>query len=123
MLRICVLGCAMAVSLALVVGCTSSSDTGNGKPVITQAQKDEAVRAINDKLAAIDKKLEELKTRAEKATGEEKAKLEAKWQESAGKREALKKKYDELKSAAADKWEVIKNEAEHAYNELKKAIE
>jgi archaellum component FlaC len=74
------------------------------------------------KLDELDKKIEDLKAKAEKASGEEKIKLEQKWKDSAGKRAELAKKYEELKSAAADKWQDVKKETEHAYEELKKEV-
>jgi uncharacterized protein HemX len=117
MLRTGVLCCAVAGVLALAVGCTPTTDTRPG----TQ-KRDEAAAAVKTELEKMDKKLAELKEKADKATGEEKAKLEAKWKESAGKREAAKKKLDELSAAAADKWEAVKKEADHALDELKAAV-
>lgn len=113
MLRTSVLCCAMAGVLSLVVGCTDPK----------LKARDEAVTAMKSDLDKLDKKVAELKDKAEKATGEEKAKLEAKWKESAGKREALGKKLDELKTAAADKWEAVKKDADTAFGDLKKAVE
>jgi uncharacterized protein HemX len=121
MLRTCVLYCAMAGVLGLAVGCSFFSDTKDTKSSLSQ--RDEAVKTMKAKLEEMDKKIDELKAKAEKATGEEKTKLEAKWKESAGKREEFAKKYEQLKAAAADKWEAAKNETEHAFDELKKAIE
>jgi hypothetical protein len=121
MLRTCVLYCAMAGVIGLAVGCEFSKDSKDSK--LPLAQRDDAAKAMKVKLDEMDKKIDELKARTEKATGEEKTKLEAKWKDSAAKREAFAKKYEELKSAAADKWEAVKNETEHAYGELKKVIE
>jgi hypothetical protein len=118
MLRTGVLCCAVAGALGLVVGCNQSSDNKS-----STAKKDEAVAAFKVKIDEMDKKLAELKEKAEKAVGEDKVKLEAKWHESAGKREAAMKKLDELKAAAADKWEVVKKDAESAFDALKKAVE
>jgi len=113
MLRTGVLCCAVAGVLALAVGCNLTTDT---------KKRDEAAAAVKSKLDEMDKKIAELKEKAEKATGEEKVKLEAKWKESAGKREAAKKKLDELAAAAADKWEAVKKDADHALDELKNAV-
>jgi hypothetical protein len=99
--------------LALAVGC-------NGTP---EAKKDEAVAAMKVELEKLDKKVAELKEKAEKATGDAKASLEAKWKESAVKREAAGKKLDEMKAAAADKWEAIKKDADKTVEDLKKSVE
>jgi hypothetical protein len=80
------------------------------------------MKDMKAKLDEIDLKLSELKSRAEKATGEEKVKLEEKWKKSSGDREALAKKYEQLKTAAAEKWDAAKKEAQHDFDELKKAI-
>ena len=120
MLRLCVLCCAMAGLLGMVVGCSSVSDT---KPIVTQAQKDQAVKDIKANLDALDKKLADLKARIEKSSGEEKVELEKKWKESAGKREALEKKFEKLKTEVAEKWSAAKKELEDEYEELKKKLQ
>jgi len=116
MLRTSVLCCAVAGVLAAVVGC----DLFGSKGI---KSRDEAVATMKTELEKLDKKVAELKEKAEKATGEEKAKLEAKWKESSAKREVVGKKLDELKSAAIDKWEAVKKEADAAVGELKKSVE
>ncbi len=116
MLRTCMICCAMAV-VGLAVGCNMSKDT---KP--TPTKKDEAVTAYKARLSELDRQVDDLKAKAEKATGEEKTKLEAKWKESAGKRDAAKKKLEELEKVAADKWDAANKEAETAFDEVKKAV-
>ena len=117
MLRTSVLCCAAVGVLALAVGCNMFSDS---HPDLKK--RDEAVKALNNKLEELDKKTADLKAKADKAVGEEKARLEAKWKESAGKRAEAAKKLDELKSAAADKWEGVKKDADRAIEELTKAV-
>ena len=80
MFRTCVLCCAMAGVLGLTVGCKNGSET---KTPTTQS---EAVTAYQSKLTEADKKIATLKEKAEKATGDEKVKLEAKLKEATGKR-------------------------------------
>ena len=118
MLRTCVLCCAVAGVLALAVGCSLFS---SDKPA-TQ-KRDEAAAAMKTELEKMDKKLAELKERAEKATGEEKGKLEARVKDAGAKREAAVKKVDELKAAAGDKWEATKKDADAALDEYRKAVE
>jgi Skp family chaperone for outer membrane proteins len=112
MLRTCVLCCALAGILAVGVGCESFTKS-----------RDEAVAGMQTDLEKLDKKIAELKEKADKAAGDEKGRLEAKWKEASAKRDAVKKKLDELKTAAVDKWDAVKKEADTAVGELKKAVE
>ena len=96
MLRTCVLGCAMAGVLGLTIGCK------NGSEATAPKTQSEAVTSYQSKLTEADKKIATLKEKAEKATGDEKVKLDAKLKDATGKREALAKKVEELKAAAAD---------------------
>jgi predicted nuclease with TOPRIM domain len=116
MLRTGVLCCALAGVLGLAVGCNFSAEKAI-KP------RDEAAATLKTTFDDLDKKVTELKEKMEKATGDEKARLEAKWKESSGKRDAAKKKLEELKTAAADKWEAVKKQADAAFGEFKKAVE
>ena len=112
MLRTGVLCCAMAGLLGLAVGCDN----------LTKSQND-AVTTMQSDLEKLDKKLADLKERADKAAGDEKPKLEAKWKEAGAKREAAKKKHDELRTAPADKFDAVKKEADAAVGEYRKAVE
>ena len=79
MLRTSVLCCALAGILTLGVGCDSLTKS-----------RDEAVTSMQTDLEKLDKKIAELKEKAEKAAGDEKGRLEAKWKEAsrqAGRRE------------------------------------
>ena len=117
MLRTSVICCAVAGIVALaVVGCKPSPGT---KP----ATKDEALKDMNAELEMLDKKVSQLKDKADKAAGDAKATLEAKWKDSAAKREAAAKKLEELKAAAADKWETIQKDADKLLDDAKKAVE
>jgi hypothetical protein len=116
MLRTCVFGCALAAAVGLVIGCNNAKDT---RPA---AGKDESLKSYETQLSGFDKQVDELKAKAEKATGEEKTKLEAKWKEAVAKRDAAKKKLEELKKAAADKWDAVEKEAKTAFEEATKAV-
>jgi hypothetical protein len=111
MLRTGVLCCAMAGVLALAIGCNSA------------VSKDETVKTMTTDVEKVEKQLAELKTKATQATGDEKIKLEMKHKEAVGKQEAFNKKFAELKTAAADKWEAVKKDADAAFAEFKKAVE
>lgn len=118
MLRTCALCCAVSALVGLVVGCD-----GRQESKLPVGHQNEAVTTYKMRLDELDKKVADLKARAEKATGDEKTKLEAKWKESAGKREAFAKKFDAVKAAAEDKLEAAKKEAEAALDEFRKAVE
>jgi hypothetical protein len=120
MMRTCVLCCAVAGLLGLAVGCDRLSSSSSKA---TATQRDEAVTAYKVRLDELDKKVAELKDKAEKATGDDKVKLEAKWKEATGKREAVAKKLDELKAAAAEKIDAMKKDADAALADLKKVVE
>jgi hypothetical protein len=116
MFRTCVICCALAGVLGLTVGCTGTKDT---KPT---ASHDESVKSYKTQLGGFDTKVDELKAKADKATGEKKTELEAKWKDSAAKRDAAKKKLEELEKAAADKWDAVEKDAKHAFEEASKAV-
>src|SRR5688572_15106319 len=118
MVRTCVLGCALAGVLGMAVGCDKSKNT----PTTPVVKKDEAVAAYKAKLVDLDKQVADLKAKAEKATGEENAKLAAKHKEAADKVAAAKKKLEELEKAATDKWDAANKETEAAFEEAKKAV-
>jgi hypothetical protein len=117
MVRSLVLCCALGM-FGLAVGCDFGSDSKSPK-----TKQEEAVADSKAKLDGLDKKLNELKDRAAKATGDEKAKLDAKVAEATAKREAVVKKHEALKTAAADKWEAARTEATAALEEYRKAVE
>jgi hypothetical protein len=118
MLRTCVLGCALMAVLGLTIGCSNSNkDT---KPAATK--KDEAVTASKARLGEVDTQLTDLKAKMDKATGDEKTRLETKYKDAAAKRDAAKKKVEELDKAAADKWEAVNKEVESALEDAKKAV-
>ena len=102
--------------MGLTIGCTLSKDT---KPTQT---KNEKLTVYKTDLSNLEKQVDELKAKAEQATGDAKTKLEAKWKDSAAKRDAAKKKLEELEKAAAEKWDAGSKEVEAAFDEIKKAV-
>jgi len=116
MLRTSVLCCAMAGLFGLTVGCNPTAERAI-------KMRDDAVASLKPTFDGLEKKFGELKEKADKATGDEKARLETKWKESSDKRQLAKMKLDELKTATTDKWEMAKNQADSAVGEFKKAVE
>ena len=117
MFRTCVLGCALFGLAGLSIGCNNAKDT---RPA--PATHEEALKSYKTQLGGFDVRVDELKAKADKATGDEKPKLEAKLKDATAKRDAAKKKLEELEKAAADKWDAINKEAASAFDEAKKAV-
>ena len=88
-----------------------------------KAKRDEYVSEMHKQLEGLDAKYEELKARAAKAEGQAKKDLEKKVGEAKVKRDAAARKLDELKVAAPDRWEKVKEEVGNAFDDLKKLFE
>lgn len=116
MLRTCAFFCALA-GFGTICGCNSPP---NGNPPANT--RDETMREMKTKLDELDRHIDDLKHKAEKATGEEKAKLEAQWKEVSARKGEFAQKYEKLKNAAGNEWQDLKNEADHDYNEAKKYL-
>jgi hypothetical protein len=104
------------VGVVGLVGCTGGSSSGVTK-------RDDAAKDAKVKFEQADKLFTALKDKATAATGDEKARLETKVKDAGVTREAASKKLDELKAAAADKWEPVKKDTDTAVEEFKKAVE
>lgn len=117
MFRTCVLCCALAGVVGLTIGCG-----GPSKDTKTTAKHEESIKSYKTQLTAFDKQVDELKAKTDKAVGEDKTKLEAKLKDATAKRDAAKKKVEELEKAAADKWDAVNKEVEAALEDVKKAV-
>lgn len=118
MLRICLtIGAAVGL-LGLAVGCKVESTPNS----ITFSTREDAIKDADKTLKELDAKAAELKLKLDKAAGEEKSKLEAKWKESEGKRAQAAKKVEELKQAADEKWKAVHKETQQAFDEMRKAL-
>ena len=113
MFRTCVICCALMGAVGLTIGCT-------GKDTKSTA-KDESLKSYKTQLGTFDKQVDELKAKADKATGEEKTRLEAKLKDVTAKRDAAKKKFEELEKAAGDKWDAVEKEVKTAFEDVTKA--
>jgi hypothetical protein len=87
-----------------------------------KAKRDEYVLEMQKELDALDAKYDELKASAAKAEGPAKKDLEKKLEEAKLKRDAAAKKLNELKEAAPDRWEKIKDGVGNAFDDLKKVF-
>lgn len=88
--------------------------------VAAKAKRDEYAREMHKQLDELDAKYEELKASAAKAEGQAKKDLQKTVEEAKVKRDAAVKKLDELKEAAPDRWEKIKDGVGNAFDDLKK---
>lgn len=82
--------------------------------------RDEYAREMSKQLADLDAKSEVLKASAAKAEGQAKKDLDKKVDEAKVKRDTAAKKLDELKVAALDRWEKIKDGVGNASEDLEK---
>jgi hypothetical protein len=130
MLRSSMLCCAMAGVIGPVLGCNSSKEpkpsSQTEKEGVTQHKA--RVAALRARLGELDQKLDDLKARTDKATGEEKTKLEVKWKESVAKHDAAKKKIDQMETVGADgnlsaETVAASKEAAAAIDEFKNVVE
>lgn len=113
------------------VGCGSGSPTT--KPVSSPGedpamQHKNRIAALKARADELEKKLGDLKGRAEKATGDEKTKLQARVKDGTTALEAARKKVEELEKAGADgKYGELAitahKEASAALESLAKAVE
>jgi len=115
MFRTCVICCALMGAACLTIGCNGTKDT-------KQTAKDESLKSYKTQFGTFDKQVDELKAKADKATGDEKGKPEAKLKDAMAKREVAKKKLDELEKAAADKWDAVEKELKTAIEDVTKAV-
>ena len=124
MLRTCVLCCALVGAIGLTIGCNNTKDTNtkDAKDTKPDAKKDESLKSYKTQLGTFDKQVDELKAKADKATGEEKTKLEAKLKDATAKRDAAKKKLEELEKVATDKWEAAEKDVKSAFEDATKAL-
>jgi hypothetical protein len=122
MLRTCVLCCALVGAVGLTIGCNGTKDTTKDTKPTPTANKEESVKSYKTQLGTFDKQVDDLKTKTEKATGEEKTKLEAKLKDATAKRDAAKKKLEELEKAATDKWEAAEKDVKATFDEAAKAV-
>jgi len=91
--------------------------------VTAKSKRDEYVREMHKQLDELDAKFEELMASAAKAEGQAKKDLEKKVEEAKAKRDAAVKKLQELKEAAPDRWEKIKDSVGNAFDDLKKMFQ
>ncbi|MFO7763725.1 MAG: hypothetical protein R6V61_08350 [Wenzhouxiangellaceae bacterium] len=88
---------------------TRASSNGN---------RNEFIEKMKERLDDLDEKIEELKHKGDKFEGEAKKEYENRLHDLREKRREAKRKLDDVQSASEEKWQQIKDEAEHAWKAL-----
>lgn len=95
-------------------------EAGHATAAAAREKRDEYAREMHKGLHEMNVKLEDLEHRASKAEGEAKKDLEKKLAQGKVKRDQAAKKLEELKEAAPERWEKVKDSVENAFDDLKK---
>ena len=85
-------------------------------------ERDEFVNKAQKDMDAINVRIEELKKKAQDATGEAKVKLEQQIESLEQRRQAAEEKLDALKSATGEAWKDLKADVEAAIHHLKQSF-
>src|SRR5882724_3800714 len=119
----------MVSMLGPSLGCGSSVPTP-GTPNADEGVTNHKARvaAYRARLSDFDKKLDDLKAKSEKATGDDKTKLQAKQKDAVANRDAAKKKIDEFEQIGADgklsaEYNAASKAVTDAIEEFSKAVE
>jgi excinuclease UvrABC helicase subunit UvrB len=128
-----VTGLLLAVALTVRANSTNAPATAEDVKRETkealEATKDytaQQVKEFNKKAEAkfrkLGKKLDELKAKADKRTGQSRADLDKKIAEAQKRADELKPKLEELKAATSNAWFEVKTALDHDLKELEKAL-
>lgn len=89
----------------------------------TKEQKEEYRRRVESKLKELDKQIDQLKARVEKSETKARAEFNHQIGELQKKKEVVRKGLEELKSASAEAWEMIKSRIDAALEDLEKSYD
>jgi len=85
---------------------------------MTRQNRNEFIATLKDRLDKLDGEIEGLKSEASKFEAGARKEYEDRLHDLRGKRRELERKLDELRAAGDEKWQQIKDEAEHAWKAL-----
>ena len=85
---------------------------------MNDATRNEFIARMKDRLDELDRKIEELKHKADKFDAQAKKEYENRLNDLRGKRRELRRKVDDLQSVGSEQWQKMKDEAEHAWKAL-----
>lgn len=86
-------------------------------------KKDQFLEQAEVTLKSYEERIDELKARAEEASGEAKKKIETAMQEWDAKKQTLIEKIEEMKAASAERWQKLEEQVDAAMEELKQLYE
>ena len=89
----------------------------------SQQEKDKLMKDLNGQLAAMDKKIEELRTKGAALASDAKANWEVKMSELDIRRKAAHAKLVEIENSTAQAWDEVAKGAQSAWEDLKKAFQ
>ncbi len=115
-MKVHLLGFVSAIAIVFVLGGFLSA-WGD-----TQKEEREGYRKeVQEKLKVLDKKIDEMKGKAAEIKGEAKREFNKEMTELHKKQKAAKKKWKEVKHAAANKWEKVKSDMDAAVQDMENA--
>lgn len=83
----------------------------------TQSRND-FIERMKERLDDLDERIEDLKKRGDRFEGEARKEYENRLHDLREKRREAKRKLDDIRSASEERWQQIKDEAEHAWEAL-----
>ena len=85
---------------------------------MSEKNRNEFIAKMKERLDDLDEKIEEFKQQGEKFEGEAHKEYENRLHDLREKRRDAKRRLDEVRAAGEDKWQQVKDEAEHAWKAL-----
>ena len=85
---------------------------------MTESNRNEFISKMRDRLDQLDNEIETMKSRGEKMDAEARKEFENQLHDLREKRRVAKRKIDDLRSASEEKWQQVKDEAEHTWKAL-----
>ncbi|MEE4296329.1 MAG: hypothetical protein V2J20_06905 [Wenzhouxiangella sp.] len=85
---------------------------------MTTQSRNEFIEKMKNGLDDLDQQIESLKERGKKLEGEARKEYENRLNDLRDKRRETKRKLDDVRAASEERWQQIKDEAEHAWKAL-----
>jgi len=86
--------------------------------VMTESNRNEFISKMKDRLDQLDDEIEKLKGKSDKLEADARKEYENRMHDLREKRREAKRTLDDLRSASEEKWQQMKDEAEHAWKAL-----
>ncbi|MDT8321304.1 MAG: hypothetical protein RQ826_12335 [Xanthomonadales bacterium] len=85
---------------------------------MTESNRNEFIARMKDRLDELDRDIDKLKGEAGKFEAQARMEYENRLHDLREKRREIKRRIDDLRSAGDEKWQHLKDEAEHAWKAL-----